>query len=138
MVLQGFDLIEYTIPDLVDFCERMEATKNANGNKMGGNDRTARKNQGKQETSKAARTQSKKRGKLDNSINGEFYCMVHGTNDSHMSDNCFTPKKMLKINKPDNGSKKAPISDKANALFEYVHKQRQNKNSNKDKQAAAR
>ena len=52
MVIQGFDPIEYTILDLVDFIKRMEATDNANGNKMGGNDGTARKNHDRQETKK--------------------------------------------------------------------------------------
>ena len=43
MVLQGFDPIEYTVSDLVDFCKRMESTETENGTRLLENNGVARK-----------------------------------------------------------------------------------------------
>ena len=75
----------------MDFCKRMESTETANVTKPLENDGVARKVKGKPEPKKAK--QPRKRWKEEDGSNLKFYCMVHGTNDSHASDNGFPSRK---------------------------------------------
>ena len=55
-----------------------------NGIKLFENEGVARKGKIKPEPKKGK--QPKERGKAENGGNGKFYCMVHGTNNCHASD----------------------------------------------------
>ena len=81
MVLQGFDPIEGTAEEFVRFCERIEATDGAHDEpeKISSN-RSGKSKQGK------------KRSRADADPDN-FYCMLHGANSTHNTENCWSLKK---------------------------------------------
>ena len=81
MVLQGFNTLEHTTEEFVEFCEQLEFSKDFivqpnNGQKA--TTRTGVRNTGSRQS--AAKTPSKR--KLDK------FCLYHGMNSTHVSDEC--------------------------------------------------
>ena len=81
--MHGFELIEKSIDDFLEFCERLEVAEQIY-------EATHKKPAGMPET--GSRPSKRKRGsqKSDakNNARGDFYCMYHGYNTSHTTDEC--------------------------------------------------
>jgi len=95
---QGFDPIEKTLAEVVDFCERME---NAEG------DFEPARNGGKTNKSKDSKSKSK-----DKSNGGSKYCLLHGDNHTHNTDDCLVLKKQAKALKTNDGDRKPAFKNK--------------------------
>jgi len=95
---QGFDPIEKTLAEVVDFCERME---NAEG------DFEPARNGGKTNKSKDNKSKSK-----DKSNGGGKYCLLHGDNHTHNTDDCLVLKKQAKALKTNDGDRKPAFKNK--------------------------
>ena len=94
MALQGFDPMIHTITEFVEFCERLEAvetydapTKPA-GNLKGSN-KTSNKN-----------SKRKREGNTANPVSetdtANYFCLLHGDNPTHNTDNCYALKNSVK------------------------------------------
>ena len=84
MILQDFDPVDHTIPELVSFCERLELTEPELEKKSPKND-------------SSSSSSSKKRKKVgfqrdrDNKLEGD--CLLHGKNCGHDTHDCRTMKR---------------------------------------------
>ena len=84
MEKQGFDPMEHVINDVVDVMERLESTEDFDNDK---------------DTKQVAKGKSNgKSGKKSHNSNGKqkFYCMYHGDNTSHNTENCHKMKQEAK------------------------------------------
>jgi len=91
MVLQGFDPIEGTAEEFVRFCERVEATDGAAD---------------EPEKISTNRSSDKKRGKKrarEDADPQNFYCMLHGPNSTHNTEDCWSLKKTCEAAKQKGG-----------------------------------
>jgi hypothetical protein len=79
---QNFDPTEGTITEVLNFCERMESAEEGSFEKVRNDQKTNGKN-GK----------SKPKGKPKNGDGSKHYCMLHGPNDTHDTENCLVMKK---------------------------------------------
>lgn len=78
MILQGFDPIEHTTNEFVEFCERLETTEADAPAKSEKSGKASKKDSGK-----------RKRG-TDSTGKGDFYCELHGKNPNHNTGECRT------------------------------------------------
>jgi hypothetical protein len=79
-----FDPITKTLAEVVDFCERMEAAEDFEPARDGQKTSTKSKSDKKKDYSKQGKSDSK---------SGKKYCLLHGNNTSHMTDECHILKK---------------------------------------------
>jgi len=116
MIMHGFEPIEKSIDDFLEFCERLEVAEQIY-------EATHKKPAGMPET--GSRPSKRKRGsqKSDakNNARGDFYCMYHGYNTSHTTDEC----KLLK-----------PQVERMRASHEAVKKFRPNKKAKWNQETA--
>ena len=103
---QDFDPIIKTLAEVVDFCERMEAAEDfepaRNGQKTNGNN------------NKKDKKDYSKKGKSD-SKGGDKYCLLHGNNPTHATDECHVLKKQaqsLRKTAERNGDQKPAFNNK--------------------------
>jgi len=102
MERQGFDPFSHTPGEILDFCERLEVAEAIETpvKAKKGNDRT------KKHKSKNASARKEE--------DPDYYCMIHGPNRSHNTDDCYSLKKQIKEGKYDNkGTKNKSWSRKA-------------------------
>jgi hypothetical protein len=81
---QDFDPITKTLAEVVDFCERMEAAKDFEPARDGQKTSSKSKPDKKKDYSKQGKSDSK---------SGNKYCLLHGNNTSHATDECHVLKK---------------------------------------------
>ena len=118
MVLQGFSPMDRTITELVDFCNRVELTKELLVVKKTSHEKTGRDHN----------KSGKKRGeklKCEGGISSPYNCMLHGPNKFHSTEDCYALKNLVKGNKnrkKDPRPKKSKRSEEMNALMSYVKK----------------
>ena len=91
---QGFDPLVKTPQEVVDFMERIEMSED--------HDQKATKVVAKNSNKKKASSNHNKTG--DN--NGEYYCMLHGNNRTHSTDECKALKADVKKRKANDGDSK--------------------------------
>ena len=85
MVLHGFNAVENTMESFIEFCERLEFSESVyNSTHKGKNANTQKGNNGT--TSKEKDGKSKKSG--DKRKPGKHYCLYHGENNTHNTDDC--------------------------------------------------
>ena len=94
MRVVNFNPVKKTIPEFIDFCERLEQIDTAENNndparKTPEKSKGKRKRDHKSDSDKSAGSQ------------GSKYCLLHGQNDTHNSDNCYTLKKIAKKKRDD-------------------------------------
>lgn len=97
---QGFDPLEKSLQEVVDFCERMEASEDFDPAREGG----------KTKSKDGKSNKSPHKGK---SSGGSKHCLFHGNNDTHNTDDCLVLKKQvgaLRNNK--DGDRKPPFKSK--------------------------
>ena len=81
MVMQGFNTLEHTIEEFIEFCERMEFGEEAYDSTH--TSQKANTKSGAKETgSKQSAGTSPKKRKFDK------YCLYHGHNSTHVTDEC--------------------------------------------------
>ena len=113
---RGFDPLENTIGEVVDFMERIEATEDHEKNS-------------KVVPNKSAKTGKKKSPSTSSPSNngkGDYHCSHHGDNKTHNSDQCFVlhPELKKKGNKNKSWSRKASESKSdQKELMAFVKKQ---------------
>lgn len=83
MIMHGFEPIEKSIDDFLEFCERLEVAE-------GIYDATHKKPAGMPEIGSrpSKRKRSSQQSDANNNARGEYYCMYHGVNSSHNTDDC--------------------------------------------------
>jgi hypothetical protein len=81
---QDFDPIVKTLAEVVDFCERMEAAEDFEPARDGQKTSHKSKSDKKKDYSKQGKSDSKSSDK---------YCLLHGNNTSHTTDECHVLKK---------------------------------------------
>ena len=85
MVLHGFNAVENTMEDFIEFCERLEFSEGVyNSTHKGKNANTQKGKDGT--TSKEKEGKSKK--SRDKPKPGKHYCLYHGENNTHSTDDC--------------------------------------------------
>ena len=117
MERQGFDPLDHTIGEVVDFMERIEATENHDKNSKTVPNKTAKT--GKKKSPNHS-SQGNGNGK------GDYHCSHHGDNKTHNSDQCFVlhPELKKKGNKNKSWSRKASESKSdQKELMAFVKKQ---------------
>jgi hypothetical protein len=97
---QGFDPVEHTLTDVIHFCERMEATEDFDPARDGGKT--------KSKDGKVPRKDSSKKGKTE----GSKYCLLHGNNGSHNTDDCMVLKTQAKTLRGNDGDRKPAYKNK--------------------------
>ena len=97
MILQGFDPLEKSMKEFIDFCERLERTKDLSPS-------TADNQQ--VQTSKEGKSK-KKAWTERNKSSDKYYCHFHGKNRTHGSEDCNTLKKMTEDKKSGSEKKKS-------------------------------
>ena len=84
MILQDFDPVDHTIPELVSFCERLELTEPELEKKSPKNDSSS---------SSSSRKRKKVGFQRDRDNNLEGDCLLHGKNCGHTTHDCRTMKR---------------------------------------------
>jgi hypothetical protein len=98
---QGFDPIDKTLAEVVDFCERMENAEDFE---------PAR--DGSKTNNKSNKSKSKDNGKGKSSGGGK-YCLLHGDNPTHNTDDCLVLKKQAKqLRSGNDGDRKPAFKNK--------------------------
>lgn len=97
---QGFDPVEKELQEVIDFCERMENAEDFEPAREGGKT--------KSHDSKPKSKDSHK-GK---SSGGGKYCLLHGNNGTHNTDDCLVLKKQAKSLKANDGDRKPAFKNK--------------------------
>ena len=100
---QGFDPVEKTLAQVIDFCERVENAEDFEPARKGGETKSK---DGKKSSSSSAKKTS--------GGNGSKYCLLHGNNNSHATDECMVLKKQAKALRSNNesGDRKPPHKNK--------------------------
>jgi hypothetical protein len=97
---QGFDPVEKDLQEVIDFCERMENAEDfepaRDGNKTNSDNKVPRKDS------------SSKKSKSD----GGKYCLLHGNNGSHNTDDCMVLKNQAKALRNNDGDRKPAYKNK--------------------------
>ena len=97
-----FDPVVSTLSKVIQFCERMEAAEDfepaRNGNKTNNSSKDKSKN--------------KSKGNASNKGNGDKYCLLHGDNNTHTTDECHVLKKQAKQLRGNDGDKKPAFKNK--------------------------
>jgi len=91
-----FDPYEHTVKELVEFCERMEASDDTGNDNRGNSDESPKKK------SKSSKTKFDKYSHKKKKVNGEKWCDYHET-DTHTTAECTVMKK-LKASKGEGNS----------------------------------
>ena len=98
MIIQGFDPLEHTMSEFVEFCERLERTEQfsatSNTPPNSNNHGNGNKKRRRQSTGNGSQTSSK-----------SFYCLLHGQNATHTTEQCKTIKKMAQDKKKEYAAK---------------------------------
>ena len=95
MEKQGFDPMDQPVTDVVDFMERLETTEDFDADK---------------DTKSVAKKGNGKSGKKSANSKGKqnLYCMFHGENNSHKTEDCYQLQKEAKrLKKENNGNDKS-------------------------------
>ena len=82
MVLQGFEVVDKTIQEFIEFCERLEFSKQVHDSTRAGQKATVKSDNKTKSGSKVSAGSSIKKRKTD------YYCLYHGANTSHNTDEC--------------------------------------------------
>lgn len=98
---QGFDPCEYELTQVIDFCERMESAEDFEPARDGGKTKS---NDGRV----PKKGSSSKKSKSD----GGKYCLLHGNNGSHNTDDCMVLKNQAKSLRNNDGDRKPPYKNK--------------------------
>lgn len=90
MILQGFEPVEHTVQDFVDFCERLEATEEIN--------EALSKKADKHGKSNDENPSKRKRGGPRAGTDGKakYDCLYHGANNTHATHDCLILKDQAK------------------------------------------
>ena len=81
MVLQGFNTLEHTTEEFVEFCERLEFSKDFYVCPNSGQKATTKTGASNTDSKQSAANNSKKRKQ-------GFYCLYHGDNSTHDTNDC--------------------------------------------------
>ena len=92
MRVLNFNATEKTVPEFIDFCKRLENLEGDDDKKASETSGTKRKRNTTPTT-----TKSNKDKKVEQE--GNKYCMFHGENDTHDTEDCFALKKFIKKTK---------------------------------------
>ena len=116
MVLQGFDPMDGTIAELVNFCERIKSTKELLAVKKTSHEKTGK------DHNKGNKKGAKKR-KPKGESSSPYNCMLHVPNKTNNTEDCYALKNLVKgtkNGKKDPGPKKSKRSKEMKALMTYV------------------
>ena len=97
---QDFDPVTKSLTEVIHFCERMEAAEDFEPARDG------------VKTISSKKDKNKSTGKSKSSSGGNKYCLLHGTNDSHTSDECHVLKKQAKSLRRSDDDKKPEYKNK--------------------------
>jgi hypothetical protein len=97
---QGFDPIEKTLAEVVDFCERMENAEDFDSARDGGKTKSDNKVPRKDSSAKKSKSE------------GGKYCLLHGNNGSHNTDDCMVLKNQAKALRNNDGDRKPAYKNK--------------------------
>ena len=95
MILQGLNPMNRTISGLIDFCKLIKLTK----------DLPTLKNPDQEKSTKDSNKGGKKASKKRNMPEGKnlslrtYHSMLHGPNNTHNTQDCYTPKNLVKQTK---------------------------------------
>lgn len=81
MMLQGFEVVDKTIQEFIEFCERLEFSKQVYDSAHTGQKANVKSDKTKS-GSKASAGSTRNKRKTD------FYCLYHSNNTSHNTDDC--------------------------------------------------
>lgn len=95
---QGFDPVEKELQEVVDFCERMENAEDFEPAREGGKTKS---NDGKSNKPHKGSPKGKSNG-------GGKYCLLHGDNPTHNTDDCLVLKKQAKMLRSGNDGDRKP------------------------------
>jgi hypothetical protein len=98
---QGFDPVEHTLTDVIHFCERMEATEDFDPARDGGKTK-----------SKDGKVPRKDSSAKKSKSEGGKYCLLHGNNGSHNTDDCMVLKNQAKALRNNDGDRKPAYKNK--------------------------
>ena len=97
-----FDPVARTLTEVINFCERMEAAEDFEPARNG--DKT---------NNKKDKSTNKSKGNSPNKgSGGDKYCLLHGDNPSHTTDECHVLKKQAKSLCNNDGDKKPAFKNK--------------------------
>ena len=113
MVMHGFDPLNGMIKDFTDFCERLERTIDDN--------KVLPEKKKKQVNFKDCLGEKPKICKGGRTNNIKFYCLLHGPNRSHNSDDCTHLKRDAEKHKKSKDYKGKRVPKKVNRYGEEVH-----------------
>ena len=82
MVLQGFEVVDKTIQEFIEFCERLEFSEQVYDSTHTGQKANVKNDNKTTSGSKASAGSSNKKRKTD------YFCLYHGHNTSHNTDDC--------------------------------------------------
>ena len=119
MERQGFDAFEKTPMEILDFCERIEASEKVNNPVKG-----------KSNGSSSKKSSSNGSRRSSSNDNGSYYCKHHGKNTSHDTEDC----KVLQSNKKHKGGNSSSSGKHANKS--WSRKAEHNKDNSKRELAA--
>ena len=88
MIIQDFDPLQHTIAEFVEFGERMEQVESTDGGQKDRNRKNGKRARGSDGPA------AKKGGKADKADG--YYCLLHGHNKTHGSDDCHALKGQAK------------------------------------------
>ena len=86
MILQGFEPIDHSLDELIEFCERLEFSEDLVNTTHAGNG----KNRGKSDDEKTSKRNrgGPKSGTVGEGATAEYDCLYHGKNKTHTTDQC--------------------------------------------------
>lgn len=97
-----FDPVSKSLHEVLHFMERMEAAEDFDPARNGGKTTATSKKSGK-----SSKTNTKSNGQ-----GGNQYCLLHGNNTTHNSDDCYVLKKQAEKLKGDGGGKMSASKNK--------------------------
>ena len=105
MRVLNFNLTKKTVPEFINFCKCLENLKGPNNK-----DKKVSEMPGsKRKRNSTSSTKTNKDKKVEQE--GNRYCMFHGENDTHDTEDCFALKKFIKK------SKQAAPKDKNKTVY---------------------
>jgi hypothetical protein len=99
----GFDPVEHSLAEVIAFCERMEEAEDFDPARNGS--KTTKTDKSKNGKSKSSPPSSSKKG-------GGKFCLLHGDNPTHVTDECHVLKKQAKTLRRDDGDRKPAAHSK--------------------------
>ena len=123
----NFDIESHTLKEFIEAVERIEVYENNADGKQDASD----KNNGKAKTNGKRRRNNTngKNGKTENDRdgtnvpNGEYYCMLHGKNSTHNTEQCKSLKFQIKKQKEATSAKYKTSKEEMHAVFKDLLKE---------------